>query len=99
MIDVNIEISDWSPCVSPSQQKGCGACCIAPSITSPIPGMPDGKRAGERCVQLNDHNLCKLFGMPSRPKVCLDFTDEESICGSGPGFALKTLNELELMTL
>lgn len=21
----------------------CGACCTAPSITSPIPGMPDGK--------------------------------------------------------
>jgi hypothetical protein len=24
-------------------RPGCGACCIAPSITSPIPGMPDGK--------------------------------------------------------
>ncbi|WP_429347626.1 hypothetical protein [Paraburkholderia sp. Clong3] len=21
----------------------CGACCIAPSISSPIPGMPNGK--------------------------------------------------------
>ncbi|MDR8085529.1 YkgJ family cysteine cluster protein, partial [Acinetobacter baumannii] len=21
----------------------CGACCTAPSITSPIPGMPNGK--------------------------------------------------------
>ena len=31
---------------------GCGACCIAPSISSPIPGMPDGKPAGVRCVQL-----------------------------------------------
>jgi Fe-S-cluster containining protein len=22
---------------------GCGACCIAPSISSPLPGMPRGK--------------------------------------------------------
>ncbi|HVK38365.1 MAG TPA: YkgJ family cysteine cluster protein, partial [Candidatus Kapabacteria bacterium] len=34
-------------------RDGCGACCIAPSITSPIPGMPDGKPAGVRCVQLS----------------------------------------------
>ncbi len=24
-------------------RPGCGACCIAPSITTPIPGMPHGK--------------------------------------------------------
>jgi Fe-S-cluster containining protein len=24
-------------------RPGCGACCIAPSIASPIPGMPQGK--------------------------------------------------------
>ncbi|HFY5777145.1 TPA: YkgJ family cysteine cluster protein, partial [Salmonella enterica subsp. enterica serovar Typhimurium] len=24
-------------------RSGCGACCIAPSISSPIPGMPYGK--------------------------------------------------------
>ena len=33
-------------------RTGCGACCIAPSISSPIPGMPDGKPAGVPCVQL-----------------------------------------------
>lgn len=27
-------------------RPGCGACCIAPSISSPIPGMPEGKAAG-----------------------------------------------------
>jgi hypothetical protein len=31
---------------------GCAACCIALPISSPIPGMPDGKPAGVRCVQL-----------------------------------------------
>jgi len=25
-------------------RSGCGACCIAPSISSPIPGMPNGKQ-------------------------------------------------------
>ncbi len=48
---------------------GCAACCIAPSISSFIPGMPKGKKAGERCVQLDDSNLCQLFGKPERPKV------------------------------
>ena len=49
---------------------GCGACCIAISISSPIPGMPDGKPAGVRCVQLTDDNKCQLFGLPSdRPPV------------------------------
>jgi len=24
----------------------CGACCTAPSISSPIPGMPNGKMSG-----------------------------------------------------
>ena len=27
-------------------RPGCGACCTAPSISSPIPGMPEGKPAG-----------------------------------------------------
>ena len=39
-------------------RPGCGACCIAPSITSAIPGMPLGKPAGVRCVQLDDDNRC-----------------------------------------
>jgi Fe-S-cluster containining protein len=48
----------------------CGACCIAPSITSPIPGMPQGKPAGVACVQLDEHLGCKLFGKPERPAFC-----------------------------
>ena len=43
---------------------GCGACCIAPSITSPIPGMPHGKPAGIPCVQLDEDFGCRLFGKP-----------------------------------
>ncbi|WP_122033153.1 YkgJ family cysteine cluster protein [Aliivibrio sp. EL58] len=77
----------------------CGACCIAPSISSFIPGMPDGKPAGVRCVQLNDENLCKLFGKAERPKVCHQFKACPDVCGSTPEQAIQTITELESMTL
>ena len=37
----------------------CAACCIAPSISSPIPGMPEGKPAGVACVQLDADLRCR----------------------------------------
>ncbi|MBE0484084.1 MAG: YkgJ family cysteine cluster protein [Bacterioplanes sp.] len=77
---------------------GCGACCIAPSISSAIPGMPNGKPAGVRCVQLDDDHLCLLFGQSSRPKVCLDFHAEESVCGERNDVALDNLIQLENLT-
>ncbi|MBL8300799.1 MAG: YkgJ family cysteine cluster protein, partial [Rhodanobacteraceae bacterium] len=51
-------------------RTSCGACCIAPSISSPIPGMPRGKPAGVRCIQLTDDNRCAIFHSPERPEVC-----------------------------
>lgn len=77
---------------------GCGACCIAPSITSPIPGMPQGKPAGERCVQLTSENLCKLFGKPERPAVCLAFKADAEVCGDSDNIALLNITELERLT-
>ena len=77
---------------------GCGACCIAPSISSPIPGMPEGKPAGERCVQLDEANLCKLFGTELRPAVCAAFLPDQSICGGTDASALWILTELEQAT-
>lgn len=79
-------------------QLGCGACCIAPSITSPIPGMPNGKPAGVRCIQLDAKNLCKLFGKPERPDVCHKFKSDDWICGEGANKALQILTELETIT-
>lgn len=77
---------------------GCGACCIAPSITSAIPGMPNGKPAGVRCVQLDENNLCKIFGQPERPKVCASFSADEDICGTHRQQALDNLIYLEDIT-
>ncbi|WP_038181784.1 YkgJ family cysteine cluster protein [Vibrio rhizosphaerae] len=74
---------------------GCGACCIAPSISSPIPGMPEGKPAGVRCIQLDENNLCKLFGSDDRPQVCSDFKSDEAVCGTSVQEALTIINELE----
>lgn len=73
----------------------CGACCVAPSISSPIPGMPKGKPAGIRCVQLDENHLCKLFGDPRRPRVCEQFQAEASTCGESRGEALQILRFLE----
>lgn len=77
---------------------GCGACCIAPSISSPIPGMPNGKPAGVRCVQLSKENRCLLFGDSRRPRVCEQFQASEDVCGSSQMEALRLLAELEAYT-
>ncbi len=77
---------------------GCGACCIAPSISTPIPGMPNGKPAGTRCVQLNKDNLCLLFGQANRPAVCLQFKAERAICANKNSEALAILTQLEFAT-
>lgn len=79
-------------------RPGCGACCIAPSITSPIPGMPHGKAAGIRCVQLDEHNLCRLFGQPERPAVCHAFDYDRELCGMDNATALNNITLLETAT-
>ncbi|EOG3642657.1 YkgJ family cysteine cluster protein [Enterobacter hormaechei] len=79
-------------------RSDCGACCTAPSISSPIPGMPEGKPANTRCVQLSDTNLCMIFGSPLRPKVCSGLQPTAEICGSTRQQAITYLLELEALT-
>ncbi|NGM88891.1 YkgJ family cysteine cluster protein [Parapusillimonas sp. SGNA-6] len=79
-------------------RAGCGACCIAPSISSPIPGMPFGKPAGVRCVQLDENDQCRLFGRPERPSVCTSLQPERSMCGENREHALHWLGHLEAAT-
>ncbi|MDN3526560.1 YkgJ family cysteine cluster protein [Halomonas sabkhae] len=79
-------------------RAGCGACCIAPSISSPIPGMPDGKPQGVRCVQLDADNLCRLFGDPRRPEVCRAFDYDPELCGENRDQALARIAALEVST-
>lgn len=77
---------------------GCGACCIAPSISSPIAGMPHGKPAGVRCVQLTTDNRCRLYGQPERPEVCVRLRPNEEMCGHSAEEALTWLTALEQVT-
>ena len=79
-------------------RPGCGACCIAPSISSPIPGMPAGKAAGERCAQLSPENQCRLFGRPDRPAVCGSLRPSAEMCGANREEALAMLRVLEQQT-
>lgn len=79
-------------------RPGCGACCIAPSITSPIPGMPQGKPAGLPCVQLTGEGLCRLYGRPERPGFCSSLQPSAEMCGSAREHALTWLRDLEEAT-
>jgi len=81
-----------------SCRAGCGACCVALSISSPIPGMPEGKPAGARCVQLTDDNLCRIFGHPDRPEVCNRLRPSLEMCGETREHALDYLTALERAT-
>jgi hypothetical protein len=82
-------------------RPGCGACCIAPSISSPIPGMPGGKPAGVRCIQLDSHARCRIFDQPTRPAVCGQLQPAWDMCGpheDGGQHALRYLTRLEQAT-
>ena len=79
-------------------REGCGACCIAPSINSAIPGMPYGKPAGIPCVQLDDDYRCRLFGRPERPAFCASLHPSAEMCGADRREALSGLRLLEQAT-
>ncbi|MDP3087178.1 MAG: YkgJ family cysteine cluster protein [Methylotenera sp.] len=84
-------------------RPNCGACCSAPSINSPIPGMPNGKPAGVRCVQLDDANCCKIFGQPERPAFCSSLQASVEMCGDNAlenprQHAIAWLTQLEVLT-
>jgi uncharacterized protein len=79
-------------------RPGCGACCVAPSIVSPIPGMPYGKPAGIPCVQLDDGLNCRLFGQPERPAFCASLRPAPDMCGSSREEAMSLLSVLEIAT-
>ncbi|PRZ01056.1 hypothetical protein BY457_104256 [Marinilabilia salmonicolor] len=76
-------------------RPNCGACCIVPSISSPIPGMPNGKPAGVRCIHLQDDYSCGIFHSPERPAVCAGFKAEKLVCGNNRNEATTILADLQ----
>jgi uncharacterized protein len=79
-------------------RSGCGACCIAPSITSALPGMPHGKPAGVPCVQLMPDMRCAVFGKPERPGFCGGLQPSNEMCGVDREAALVWLIQLDNAT-
>lgn len=76
----------------------CAACCIAPSISSPLPGLPGGKPAGLPCPQLDEAMRCRLFGRPERPTVCTSLAPSREMCGDDRTQAMRWLTRLEQTT-
>ena len=78
--------------------RACGVCCVAISISSSIPGMPNGKPAGVRCVNLTVDNKCAIFGREDRPAVCSSFPAMPDICGESPDEAMALIAKMEAET-
>ncbi|MEO0003201.1 MAG: hypothetical protein RLZZ22_893 [Pseudomonadota bacterium] len=79
-------------------RPGCAACCIAPSISSAMPGLPHGKPAGIHCPHLDAALRCRLFGQPERPAVCGSLPPSREMCGETREQAMIYLRRLEAAT-
>jgi uncharacterized protein len=79
-------------------RAGCGACCVAPSISAAMPGLPLGKPAGVPCPHLTADVRCALWGTAARPAVCSSLRPEPAMCGSTAAEALMTLGRWERET-
>ncbi|TSA22151.1 MAG: YkgJ family cysteine cluster protein [Betaproteobacteria bacterium] len=73
-------------------RPGCGACCIAPSISSL------NKPAGVACPHLDHALRCTLFGQPQRPACCSGLQASTEMCGTHREAALTYLEQLEIAT-
>ncbi|WP_392566856.1 YkgJ family cysteine cluster protein [Utexia brackfieldae] len=76
----------------------CGACCIAPSISSAMPEMPAGKPANLACPHLDSDYRCRIFHDPARPAVCGQLQPNAEMCGDNRQQALCFLAKLEKET-
>jgi len=73
-------------------RPGCGACCIAPSISSL------NKPAGLPCRHLDLQQRCTIFDRPERPACCSGLQPAVDMCGESREHALHWLAELEALT-
>ena len=81
-------------------RDGCAACCIVISISSGIPGHPEGKPAGVVCSNLDHKSLkCTIWGTEVYPSVCRNFMPVQEYCGNNAEEAVTFLGELEKNTV
>jgi len=67
-------------------------------MSSHIPGMPEGKNAGIRCINLFDDNTCSIHGAPEYPAVCANLKPSLEMCGETDAEAFMYLMKLEEIT-
>lgn len=80
-------------------RPNCGACCIAPSISSPLPNMPNGKPAGVPCVNLHSETSeCLVWGDIEYPDVCRNFKAIKDVCGENGQDAVELITLWEYQT-
>ena len=79
-------------------RPACAACCIAPSNSSPLPGLPQGKPAGVPCPHLDEALRCRIFGQPERPAVCGSLQPSAEMCGDSREQAMLWLGHMERST-
>ncbi len=78
----------------------CAACCIAASINTPLPGMPQGKPAGTMCVNLDPASRrCRIWGRADYPLACRLFVPALDVCGESREEAIRLIDALEQATL
>ena len=73
-------------------RPACGACCIAPSVSSLQ------KMAGVACRHLDAELRCSIFGQPERPGCCSSLQPSAEMCGESRQYALNWLADLEVQT-
>lgn len=56
------------------------------------------KPAGVRCIQLDEHDRCKIFGLPERPAVCSSLQPSALMCGDSREQAMRWLGWMERET-
>jgi uncharacterized protein len=67
-------------------------------MSSAAAGMPEGKKAGIRCIQLLDDNTCKIHDTWEYPAVCAHLKPSKEMCGETDAEAFEYLRNLEEMT-
>ncbi len=60
--------------------------------------MPRGKKAGVRCVNLSENNICMIHNTAEYPEVCRNLRADKEMCGHGFKEAAAYLGNLEKLT-
>lgn len=80
-------------------RKGCAACCIYTTITSPLPGMPEGKPRGVPCINLDMNTLmCRIWNTDIYPEFCKKFVAQADCCGNSREEANRLIEEMDKAT-